>query len=135
MPVSELKKWQDMRLAERAVQMLHSANARKIVNRLILKTQNGTLGESDPEADKFLGENMQVRVGNEIHNYPEPVAPSPASGAVSLAKKATLVAALLAAGGGAGAGIPWIAGAFDKPDAPATLDTDTRYELRIGGGE
>ena len=108
------------------MQMIHSTTARKIVNRLILKTQNGTMGQSDPDADKILEEDMRVHIGDEIHNYP-----------AAIAKKVALAAALLAAGGGVGAGIPWLVGAFDKPVPSAVSsmqDEDTQYELHIGGG-
>ena len=52
--------------------------------------------------------------------------------------KGALLAATLAAaglGGGLGIGIPWMLGAFDKPES-ATLtdtDTDTQYSLQIEG--
>ncbi len=110
------------------MQMIHSATARKIVNRLILKTQNGTMGQSDPDADKILDEDMKVRIGDEIHNHPAAVA-APAA----IAKKVALATALLAAGGGVGAGIPWLAGAFDKPAASAApmQDIDKNWEIRI----
>jgi len=58
-----------------------------------------------------------------------------------IGKSALLAAALAAAGlgGVAGAGIPWMLGAFDEPEAAAFTDTDTdtntEYRLEIEGSQ
>ena len=63
-----------------------------------------------------------------------PAASPVTSAATPLWQKALVSAALVASGAGAGAGIPWLLGAFDKPAAvqPAVdTDTNTLYELSI----
>jgi len=117
----------------------------QIVERLALKTQEGTVGQ--PGDPPKLEENMGVSVGNTITNY-YPQAPSdvpsapaaPTSPIADFLKKAAIAAALTAGGAGVGVGIPWLLGAFEKaapavvPAATEAIDTNTQYELRIGSG-
>jgi hypothetical protein len=66
-----------------------------------------------------------------------PAAPA-ASTATPFWQKALVSAAMVASGAGAGAGIPWLLGAFDEPAAVATPtfeDKNTQYELHLGTGE
>lgn len=142
-------------LASQAVALDNSQRGRRIVERLMLKTQDGTLGQpATPETaaiDAALGEDMAVNVGNTFNitvpaeptAQAAPAAPGSSAaapqvmtgGAVETARetvqkaaevakkvspwvKAALYAGLIAAGGGAGVGIPALFGAFSKA-APA----------------
>ena len=105
--------------------------------RLVRKLQNGTLGT---ETDEPEDEDMAVNVGNTIHYHTGSSSGGNTDGAgaagtdspPSLLSKVAgpLVAAALAAGG-AGGLTYWLTG--DQPETPALTDTDTQYELHIGG--
>ena len=84
-----------------------------------------TIAEADPM--KFMAAHDNVV----NHNYPAP----PAKKTAGTLIKAAIGAALLATGVGAGAGIPWLMGAFGGGDKPAAVDTNTQYELRLGPPE
>jgi hypothetical protein len=113
--------WIGLRTAGEAMGIAAVDRSHRIAERLVIKTQDGTLGKPTEEPTSGPIEEdgeMGIHVGDTVnHNYPPK-----ASGL----KKAAITAAQLAAGGGAGAGIPYLMGAFDKPDA------DTKYELRLG---
>ena len=134
-----MRHWFQGKLAERMMQATSIAQGRAILRRGARKMQDGTLG-SIAAGDAVEDDDMGVSVGNKITNYygmappasePE-VARSNAAGSLV---KTLLISAALVAGPGIGVAIPWALGAFDKPAAAAvSADTDTQYELRIGGG-
>ncbi len=140
-PRKTMRRWFEMRLANEAAMILHGANGRKLLHRLAKKTQDGTLGKTDPSVDQQLGsEDMQIRIGDEVHNHyqqePPQVAsqPTPASGI----KRAAMIAALVAGGGGIGAAVPMVLDAMKPATPPAAVtptDENTQYELHIGGGQ
>jgi len=132
-----MRRWYEMKLADNAAQILHQAKARRVLNRLAIKTQNGTLGKPDPVADEFVGEDMQVRIGDQVNHYqvmPETSASETSASRNSLLKKAALAAALLGLGGGTGAALPWIVGMFQAqpPTMETPTDSDTLFELHLG---
>jgi hypothetical protein len=118
----------------------------KIVERLALKTQDGTVGQASEPANLETGEDMGVSVGNTIHyHYEQPaasdggnvletvksgaaaadssVAAAAKSGMATTLGKAALMAALAATGAGAGVAVPWWLGAFAAKTAPAVTNT------------
>lgn len=117
-----------MRLANDASMMEKDLRQRQLVERLVKKTQDGTIGTPTSElVDGELGE-MAVSVGNEVHNYP-----APKSGGLA---KTIAAVGLAAAGLGTGAAVPIAAMQWMKNDSPQTTikaigDGDTRYGLRI----
>lgn len=133
-----------LRIGHNAVALDELQKGNQIVRSLAKKTQELCLGKDEPPS----GDDMGVSVGNKITNYygmatpasePEVARPNiaPASAATGSLAKTLLVSAALVAGPGIAVAIPWALGAFDKPDVPAAAavtDTDTQYELRIGGG-
>ena len=135
-----MRRWFEGKLAERLGQAGQMFQDRAMMRRGAKKQQDGTLnqpGEPEPE-------DMNIRVGDEIHYYdaPKTIASSPVqtSGFADFLKKAAIAAALTAGGAGVGVGIPWLLGAFEKaapavvPAAVESIDTDTQYELRLGTG-
>jgi hypothetical protein len=152
-----MRRWYEGKLAERLLQAGSMAKNRAMLRRGALKMQNGTLGTA-VEGEDMGDDAVNISIGDQIiyqTSTPdakpeaapaaeaEPAPPSLAATAKDAVvskgkdwlKTAALSAALLAAGGGLGAGIPWLAGLFDKPPAgtPAftDTDTDTQYTLSI----
>lgn len=135
-PDKTMRRWYELKIAERAALLLHQTADRKLLHRLATKMQDGTLGKNGPGVDQLRGaEDMQVRIGDEVHNHYEPQPAASQSTPMSGLKKAALTAALLGAGGGIGAAVPFALDAL-KSTAPvaAPADSDTQYELHIGGG-
>jgi len=126
---------------------------RRLLERLAKKNMDGTLGKKD-ETDDVLGDDMSVRIGDEVNNYygvePNQEAQSSRPLQISAGKanaetvkktlsplvKTGLVAAATALGGaGVGAATTLLLSKSDKPDKPVVQapleDTNTQYELRI----
>jgi len=135
-----MRRWYEMKLADNAAQTLHQAKGRKILNRLAVKSQDGTIGKPDPVADQFVeSDDMQIRIGDEVNHFqipPEAISTTPTrtTNQSGWLKKAALAAALLGAGGGTGAALPWIVEQFQS--APSVVeqpaDKDTLFELHLG---
>lgn len=120
----------------------------RIVERLAQRTQDAAFGESD-SSPALQGDDMGVNVGNTITNYygqqGQEAAESTEDGnqeakaslTSSLGKAATIAALVMSSGGlGAGAlALIQLANREPTVEAPASTDTDTQYELRIGGVE
>jgi len=146
-----MRRFYETLLADKAAMLLHRADDRNTLKRLMLKTQNGSVGRPDAAVDRLMEDNMQVRIGDEVHHHhpapepttttaPQPAATSAPAGAprstlTDWLKRAAVAAALLGTGGAipvAGAYLlNWIRPATEA--APAAVDTDTQYELRLGG--
>jgi len=134
-PERVMRQWYQGKLAERMGQFGAMLQSRELLRRGALKQQDGTLGQPGDPPD--LEDDMQIRVGDEVHYHQEatpaaPVAMQPATKPEPslLAKAAPLL--LAAAIGASGVGIPaWMAGAFSKPAAIESVDTDTQYLLEL----
>lgn len=101
----------------------------QLLDELGRKTMNGTLGHVSGEKAGPIS----VQVGDTITNY---TGPSKAKGIGLVGKMA--LAAMLLGGGGAGAlGLAQLLGAWQEPPPAVTVpvDTDTRYELHLGGSQ
>ncbi len=100
------------------------------MRQLVRKTQQGTLGQVSKDDIK---EEDMIHVGDVTVNQTAPVAP--AATKTPFWQKALASAVLVASGVGAGGGIPWLLGAFERPaveqTAPTPADADTRYRLSI----
>ncbi len=115
---------------------------RNLLRRGARKMQDGNLGRAATDDEE---EPVNIHIGDQVFTQTAPVsqqsepAVEPASAAekvtTPLWQKAAATAALLAGGAGVGAGVPWLAGLFDRQPAaverPAPADSDTRYELSI----
>lgn len=142
-PQRVMRQWFQGKLGERLLQVAQMAKDRALLRRGARKQQDGTLGQAggspDDPAESDAGDDMQIRVGDEVHHhtYPAPVestvqpmTESPRAGMSTWAKTAlglgitALASSLLPA-----IGVPLAAwmGAFDKPPvhAPQFTDTDT----------
>lgn len=139
--------WPD-RLLEKSIGILHAERLMgakaidrrgRLVERLVRKTQDGTLGEAT--ADDSGAEDV-IQVGDNHYTVlpaeTQPTQPASGSAAKTLA---TALAALLAGGGGVGATmwalspetaahVPPAAHAPETP-CPAAADRDTRYRLQL----
>ena len=151
------RRWAGTRLAHTALQIAKDAVQFQTVNRLANKAIDGTITEAGESDGEVMGD-IQVIAGDLIVSQTSPPVQHPSGAAtvppvatpdspvVTVAKKArtavklAIAAGLLAAGGGLGAGLPWLLGAFNKAETPPTIsgpgvvDTDTFSELDIGGG-
>jgi len=144
-----LKKWTYLKLADQAMGMDRTNRQARLVERLVRKAQDGTIGTPEQGAGPSGvegGEDM-VRVGDENHYHypPAPPAPPPtvatppaSGGLASFAAKAALVTAIAAGSGLGGAGLAaWM---LSRPDSekPATVespsDVDNEYSLSISSG-
>jgi hypothetical protein len=131
------------KLADNGLQIEKDGRRQAVLERLIRKTQDGTLGTSTNEPmDKALEEDMSVSVGNEtyIHHEAPPPAPVPQESKLSGIAKVVAASGLAAAGLGSAAAIPIAAWNLARPaqttvvqEAPdfEDTDTDTKYNLRI----
>jgi len=127
-----------MRLAWECQQVEKDQRRQAIVERLMRKTQDGTLGRPEPQPEEI--EPMGVHIGdaNVSHYHPAPTptveAPKPvaelAAAAGSTWLKRGLLAAALLGSGGLGAAGTWL-GTRARPAGPEWLDTNTQYELRL----
>jgi hypothetical protein len=102
--------WMETRLAHEAMTLEKLQRQSGLVDRLVRKTQDGTLGKPTGEPQEFAeAATMGVMIGNEIHHHYEPGAPSKtATGPAAdtpLWKKAAALAAIMAATGGGGAAL------------------------------
>lgn len=132
-------------LARRLIQTASMEKNRELLRRGSRKMQDGTLGQSDQNVTE--DDPMNIVIGDQYHvnNTPQVNTPQTETSAVgfiadtatkvatgSKLKTALLSTALLASGCGLGAGIPWLLGAFDKPESVSpTTDTNTQYEFSI----
>lgn len=117
--------WADTRLAHEAVALESLQRKDTLVQRLVRKTQNGTLGKETVEPED--AEDMGVAVGNQTHNhyYAADSPPKPPTGVLT---KAAIGAALLASGAGAALTGAWALGAFDSPPAvEVEVDAEPQY--------
>ena len=132
-----------MALAHDGVQIEKDMRRQAVVERLIKKTQDGTLQNATTEPmDKQLEDEMAVRIGDESHVHyhteTKPVLSQPQPSATSSMAKTLAAAGLAAAGLGAGAALPIAAYQMFK-QAPTNVivptdtdtDTNTQYGLRV----
>ena len=132
------RQWMQTRLAWECQQVEKDQRRQAIVERLMRKTQDGTLGRPEPQPEEI--EPMGVHIGdaNVSHYHPAPTptveAPKPvaelAAAAGSTWLKRGLLAAALLGSGGLGAAGTWL-GTRARPAGPEWLDTNTQYELRL----
>jgi hypothetical protein len=116
--------WINVRQAHEALQVAKDARRAQIVNRLVLKTQDGTVG--CPGDYPIEDEDVGVQIGdNVVHHHHTPTK----SRMGTLGKLAT-VGALMAGTGGLGAAIPIVASLLSQ-QGTAMTDTDTQYELKL----
>ncbi len=144
-----MRQWFQAKLGMNVLQAAQMAEDRKLLRRGARKQQDGLLGTSEQPPENEVGEDMQIRVGDEVHHHvhndvapspppaepptevptpTEPEAPPRREGMGTLAKVAmTLGAAALIPGIGIPLAVGWAAafGAFDKPPAPTVEFTDT----------
>jgi len=141
---SQEKNWKEnladlkykMALAHDAVQIDKDMRRQAVVERLIKKTQDGTLmQQTDEPMDKQIEEEMAVRIGDEshIHYHNEQKEPQQVPQASSGLGKALATAGLAAIGVGGAASLPILAWNLSRQDQQAVVDTDTdtQYGLRI----
>lgn len=123
-----IQRRQGVRMAHDLMQIAKDGSRQRVVERLIRKQQDGSLGRPDGEDD--MGD-IQVVAGDLTVEQPRPRTSKLAS--------AILGAAVLAAGAGLGAGIPlgWeLLQPTPPPVAPAkSEDRDTLFELDLGSGD
>lgn len=131
--------WQDrirkqslgIRQAERLMSAAGCNRRGRLVERLVRKQQDGTLGQSGtepPEAEEM------IQVGDNHYTLP---AAAGASGQSGLGSALAVGLGLLAASGAGAGGAWWMLG--DRPtESPAAVapvnpgpDSDTRYRLRL----
>ena len=132
-----MRQWFQGKLAERLLQAGQMAQGREMLRRGALKMQDGTLGQPGEPTDG--GDQMEIRVGDEVHYHTEPAAqPAPAAAPVAAVTSSLLAKAApyLVAGalGASGVGLPWaLASLAAKPaaDAAKMIDTDTQYILDL----
>ena len=124
------ERWWKTKLADNALQIAKDARRQQVVERLIRKTQDGTLGSET--ADWSLDDDMGVQVGD---NMTVQVQQPLRTGGVS---RLLFAAALLASGGGVGALAAWAATSLVRPNPSAIVptasdhrDADTRYEFGL----
>lgn len=124
--------WYETKVADLALQLDKDDRRQRSVERLIRKTQDGTLGEVSSQDDE--DESMGVSVGNETitNNYHQPQTPSKSSSVAT----ALVAAGLTAAGIGVGAAAPIAAWNLTRQQASPSeviqdTDTDTKYGLQI----
>ena len=118
-----MRKWAGLKLADYGLQLEKDGRRQQIVERLIRKTQDGTLGR--PTNEPWPDEEMAVSVGDTTnHHYHTPPRGN------SLGKLA-IAAGLLATG----VAVPFVLNALrDPPPAVSTddrPDSDTQYGLRL----
>ena len=125
--------WYQTKLADTGVQIEKDLRRQKSIERLVKKTQDGTLGQATSEP--MDEESETVNVGNEIHHHHgQPKTTSPLV-------KGIATAGLAVAGLGAGVAAPIAAWNLTRKIAPAVTeqptmeDTDTKYGIRIFRGE
>jgi hypothetical protein len=132
------------RLGHEAMCMDSLQRGNRIAERLMLKRQDGTIGQPDEPDGNGGDDDMGVSIGNTInHHYQPPpqVAAQPAdetSTESGRLKKwlqwGTVAAALVTGGTGLGALGAWLASSGPEPAPPAEagVDANTLYELQFG---
>lgn len=146
-----IRRYYEGRLAARLMHVASMEQNRAMLRRGARKMQEGTLGQPGEPIEE---EPVNISIGDVIQYLPQAAAESmvaqlpatpvtapapatPATAATPLWQRAALTAALLASGAGAGAGVPWLLGAFDKAPAaavqptPQGVDADTWFDLRL----
>jgi hypothetical protein len=133
-----MRQWYQGKLAERLMQAAEMAKDRALLRRGSRKQQDGTLGRATPGSSGEGDEDMQIRIGDELHYHPpasQASAPPPATKPSLAAKLARWVGA--GALGASGVGIPWAMTAMKAtqaivaPPPTPTVDTDTQYTLEL----
>jgi hypothetical protein len=133
-----LKKWAYLKLGERGFQLAKDQSRQSLVERLVKKSQDGTIGQKDGDnpSGPMSDEDMAVSVGDQFethHHYPPPQQPAKEKDDGSALSKWALAAGLLATGLGGGA----LAMSMLKGDNPPAVsdDTNTKYGLKLYEGE
>lgn len=113
-------------VGERLLQAGQMGQDRAMMRRGAQKQQDGTLGQP---GTKTLDDEMNIRVGDEVHyHHPPPATASPPALVRTLAKVG-LVAALMAGSGGLGATLAGLlSGGNTEPPPADAVDNDTKYE-------
>lgn len=145
------KHWPRIRLGHEGMMLDKIDRQRQIVEQLAQNQMTGNYTNTElwPKADDGNGEDMGVKIGDEIHYHTtttQPAAPQPATPVESTSSKLLpyLLAAALAGGSGLGGAL--LATQLAKPattviEQPVVqqpnidTDTDTQYELRISSGK
>jgi len=116
------KNWANTRLAHEGLALERMQRQGALVERLVRKTQDGTLGQSTDEPEDEVDE-MGVAIGNEIHYHygpSESPAPSPQAPTPSKLATAAKLAAIMAGCGSvplAGVGLHSLLSGPDEPPA------------------
>ena len=136
-----MRRWFEGRLAERLLQAGQMAEDRASLRRGAKKMQDGTLGQPT-DGDPVDEEAMNIRIGDDIHyeqatptQTQAPVQPPAKSNTLATIAAA---AALLAGGGLAGYAVNALMSdpvPVVQPVVQPTVDTDTRYMLRLRDSE
>ncbi len=116
------KNWVNTRLAHEAVAIDRTQQQANLVQRLVRKTQNGTLGEETVEPEDIEG--MGVAVGNETHNHYYPAA-------AGLLPKVVLISALIASGVVAGVFGAWMMRQPATPVVESPSDEHPQYDVGL----
>jgi len=135
-PEKTMRRFYEGKLAERLMQAASMEQNRQLLRRGARKQQDGTLGTP---GDGITSEDpVNIHIGD-IHQ----LVPSISSNSqaqvskVSRLAKSALIAAALLSGGGIGAVVPWLLGAFDRPAATTTIhesqDLGVGIEVVPGG--
>jgi hypothetical protein len=145
-----IKKLAHIKLGERAYQLEKDHGRQRLVERLIRKTQDGTLGQATGNEEPDIAkDDMSVLVGDTKnithHHYPPPapsvpVQPEPAKDSVSTMGKWALAGWLLAAvlGGGTLAAFMMRGNSTTQSPAASSDDSNAKYGLKLyknGGKE
>uniref|UniRef100_A0A6H1ZQ48 Uncharacterized protein n=1 Tax=viral metagenome TaxID=1070528 RepID=A0A6H1ZQ48_9ZZZZ len=131
-----MRRFYEGKLAERLLQAGQMAKDRIMLRRGAMKQQNGTLGQpsTSGEADPMSGD-LTISVGDSIHYHQsaaESSAPQPpAKKPMGTLAKAALATALLGTGVGAGVGVPWLMGMFDKQPPPVEMPVDSLQQITV----
>lgn len=117
-----------IRQLEKAVDIDRLYRQSRYVQRLVRKTQDGTIGTA--EDNEMSEDDASFNVGDQVHNHYH--GPPQQSSALKKLAPAIALGSALALGGGAGVAIPLIASwmSQQKVEAPTMEDTDTRRILR-----
>ena len=129
-----VRQWYQAKLGERLLQAGQMGLDRAMLRRGACKMQDGTLGQQGVKP--VSEEDMNIRVGDEVHHHYNPEAleglPGEGSPKPGLLQKAIpyLVGAAIAGGLNAA----WVSSrptADKPPESPVVTDTDTQYILEL----
>lgn len=130
-----LKHWYQGKLGERLLQAAQMGLDRAMLRRGARKMQNGTLGQP---GDAPAGEDeMNIRIGDEVHNHYRAKGQLSNPGGSLLAKAAPLLLAILLGVAGL-LGVQWLMGyppMSGGVPAETVVDKDTQYLLELVPGE